>query len=91
MTTPRRIHIVVGNRQPNEFTEQLLSNVGDHLIPDIVHEIVLPVVEDALEHRHGKERKREDEEKAFVLIDKNLVEDRFDKPGIGAGKGRHQS
>src|SRR4051812_12602511 len=81
---------MIGNWQPNKFSEQFLSNVGDDLVPDIVHQIILSVVEDALEHRHREEREWKDEEEAFVLVDKNLVEDRFDEPGIGAGKGRHQ-
>ena len=82
---------MIGNGQPNEFPKQLLPNVGDYLIPDIVHEIVLPVVEDALEHCHGEQREREDEQEAFVLVDENLVEDRLDEPGIGAGESRHQA
>ena len=81
---------MIGNGQPNKFPEQLLSYVGDHPVPDIVHEIVLPVVEDAFEHRHEEERDRKDEQEAFVLVDENLVKDRFDEPGIGAGEGRHQ-
>ncbi len=88
--TPRGIRIVIPDRQPDEFAEQLLPDVRDHLVADIVHEIVLAIVECALEHGNRKQGEGKGQQQRFILIDEDLVENRFHQPGVGSGEGRHQ-
>jgi hypothetical protein len=81
---------VIVDRQPQQLGEQGLAHVGDDLVADIVHQIILPVVESALAHRDGEEREGQGQQQRLVLIDEDFVQHRLHEPCVGGGKGRHE-
>jgi hypothetical protein len=77
------------DRQPHEAVKQFLSNVGDHLVTDIAHQIGLPVTKERFQYRDPEEGERQDQKQRLIFVDKDSIQDGPNKPGIGARQDRN--
>ena len=59
---------MVPDRQLYQLEEQLFADVSNHLIADIVHQIVLTVIEQTLQHRDAQNGKGEHDQQTFVTL-----------------------
>ena len=78
------------DRQAHELQEQLLTHIGDHLIAHVIHQVILPVAEDSLQHGHTQNRHRQHHQQILIFADKDAVQHRPDHPGVRPRQASHE-